>query len=485
MSDIYDDEDEQKQKKSSEFAKLLEDSFRNTKKRLSVGDKVQGEVLSIGKDDVYVSTGTMYDGLVPRKELLDPDGKLTCKVGDSLDLYVTQARGSEIYLSPKPTSMNLAEDIEDAFDKMLPIEGRVAEVCKGGFRVSILGKMAFCPISQIDSKRVEVPEEYIGKKFEFMITQFGERGKNIVVSRRKFLDEQKGLSESAFLEERKSGDLLKGRITRLETFGAFVEIQPGVEGLIHISELSWSRVSHPQDVVSVGQEVDVKLLKTEEKEGRMKISLSLKQAGSEPWKNLPIQIKAGHVVEGKVTRCMKFGAFVEISPGIEGLVPLSEMSYTKRVIRSDELMREGERVSVMIKDIQAIEHRILLSLRDAGGDPWVMVPQNFPVGAIVKGKVDRREPYGLFIQLTEGVVGLLPKSKALEDSQFPFDKLRIGDEVTIQVGELNIDDRKMSLRVPQDAGSEDWKTFQQGASTSFGTLGDQFRHILEKKKGNR
>lgn len=489
MSDSFDNDafdEDQKDPKSSEFARLLEASFKKPQKKLAVGDKIHGEILVVGKEEVFVSTGmmgTMTDGAVPKRELLDADGKFLHKVGDELDLYVVQVRGSEVFLSTKSSSKNLANDLEDAYDMMIPIEGRVAEVCKGGVRVSIKGKLAFCPISQLDLARVETGEEYIGKKFEFMITQFSEGGRNIVVSRRKLLEEQRGVSEEGFAGERKEGEMVTGKVKRIEPFGAFVEVAPGIEGLLHISEMSWSRVADPHEVVTVGQEIQVKILKTESKEGRLKISLSLKQVGPEPWENLPPEIKEGHVVSGKVTRCMKFGAFVEIAPGLEGLIPLSEMSYTKRVIRSDELFKEGERVLVMIKEIQAEAHRISLSLKDAGADPWAMAPQKFPVGAIVSGTVERREAYGLFVQLEDGVTGLLPKSKAMERPEFPFEKLKLGDTVVVQIGELRMEERRISLEVPNDVNRDDWKGYTaQTSSGSFGTLADQFKKALDKKK---
>jgi small subunit ribosomal protein S1 len=471
----------QEKSKSSEFAKMLEDSFKKPQKKLAVGDKVRGEILVLGKEEIFVSTGTMNDGIVSRKDLLDPDGKMNHKVGDVVDLFVTQVRGSEIYLSSKPTSKNLADDLEDAFDMMLPIEGRVVEVCKGGFRVSVKGKLAFCPISQIDQKRVEVPEEYVGKRFEFQITQFSERGRNIVVSRRKLLEEQRGLSEESFLSEHKAGDIVKGKVKRLEKFGAFVEVAPGIEGLAHISELSWSRVGSPDEVVNVGQEVSVKILKMETLEGQSRISLSIKQAGEQPWDQLSTKVQEGQVVEGKVTRCMKFGAFVEIAPGIEGLIPLSEMSYTKRVMRSDELIHEGEKIWVKVKEIHSDDKKILLSLKDAGEDPWALVFQKFPVGAIVKGKVEKREPYGLFVKLEEGIVALLPKSKAMEQPEFAFEKIKVGEEVMVQVAELRLEERRISLGVPKDPGSEDWKNYSPQSTGSFGNLGDQLKKALEKK----
>ena len=481
---IEDFEDEGTEKKSSEFAKMLEDSFKNTKKSLSMGDKITAEVLSIGKDDVYVSTGTMYDGLVPRKDLLDQQGQLTCKVGDHLTLYVTRAKGSEIYLSPRPTAKNLADDLEDAFDMELPVEGRVTEVCKGGFRVSVHGKSAFCPISQMDQQRIENPDVYIGQRFEFRITQFSEGGRNIVVSRRKLLDEQRSLSEGAFLEENHLGTVVRGNVTRLEKFGAFVRLDSGLEGLLHVSELSWSRVNDPSEILRVGQEVFVKVIRAEEKEGHLKIALSLKQAQAEPWAQLPSHLQEGAVVSGKVTRCMKFGAFVELIPGVEGLIPLSEMSYTQRVVRSDELIHEGEMISVKIKEIHSADRKILLSLKDAGADPWALVPQKFPVGAIIKGQIERREPYGLFLKLDEGIVALLPKSKALEESTFAYEKVKLGDEIFVQIAELNLDQRRISLSIPRDPEVGEWKSYTPPSSSGFGTLGDQFRHLLSQKKKN-
>jgi small subunit ribosomal protein S1 len=383
----------------------------------------------------------------------------------------------------------LAEDLEDAFDMMLPLEGRVTETCNGGFRVQILGKTAFCPISQIDLRRVDDANSYVGKKFEFLITQFSERGRNIVVSRKKLLEEQKEASQAAFTEDHKPGDLMKGIVTRLEKFGAFIELAPGLEGLAHISELSWSRLADPAEAVNVGQEVNVKILRIEQgANGRTQISLSVKAAEPEPWLRIPDSLAPGKVVEGKIARCMKFGAFVELIPGIEGLIPLSEMSYTKRVLRAEEIVKEGERVQVMIKEIRPEERRISLSLRDAqGGDPWTMVPVKYAVGTVARGRVERREPYGLFIKLEDGVTGLLPKSKALESPDFPYDKLKLGDEIAVQVAELRLEEKKIALGAPSDPDADAWRSASQtlGGSKSLGTFGDQFKSLFEQGKNKK
>jgi small subunit ribosomal protein S1 len=251
-------------------------------------------------------------------------------------------------------------------------------------------------------------------------------------------------------------------------------------------------VGDPAEVVSVGQDVSVKILKIETNEGKLRIALSIKQSGVAPWDSVSSsgEIIEGQTIEGKVTRCVKFGAFVELKPGIEGLIPMSEMSYTKRVMRSDELFKEGDRITVMINNVDPEGHRISLSFRDAGSDPWALVSQNFPVGAIVQGKVERREPYGLFVKLEEGITALLPKSKAADRPEFPFDKLKVGDMVTVQIGEIRREERRISLDVPKDPGSDDWKGFVAQPSAAdagggFGTLADKLKAAMEPKSGKK
>ena len=397
---------EEKKASSDEFAKLLGESFKKASRKLSVGDKIRGQILVLGHEDVFVSTGTQHDGIIAKRDLLDKEGNCPYKTGDLIELYVTQVRGSDIRLSRKATDKNLADDLEDAFDMMLPVQGRIVEVCKGGVRVNVKGKIAFCPISQIDVKHIETAEEYVGKSYEFRITQFSEGGRNIVVSRRKLLEDERELNTGSFLEENLDGDTVQGRVVRLEKFGAFVELSPGVDGLVHISEMAWSRIGDPSEIVQVGQEVSAKILKRETVNGRVKISLSIKQATPRE----DSQTSSG-------------------TPG-----PGKEDSWGK-----------------------------------------------FTVGQIITGKVNRKELYGLFIQLEPGVTGLLHKSKAIENPEFHFEKLKVGDDVTVQIGEIRKDERRISLDVPRDPGADDWKQHTQ-ATTSFGTLGDQLKAAMAKKK---
>lgn len=393
MRDMFDDDNSGKPK-SDEFAALFERSNQSINKRFSVGDKVSGEVLTVGKEEIFVSIGSIHDGIVLRQDL---DQNAEIRVGDVLSLYVIQAKGSEIRLSSKPTAKNMGEEIEDAFDMMLSVEGKVIEAVKGGFKVQVMGKVAFCPISHMDNVRIENPEEYVGRKYEFRITEFNDRARKFVVSRKVLLAEQRELNSNEF------------------------------------------------------------------------------------WEKIPSEFQVGRVVTGKVVNCASFGAFVEVAPGIQGLIPLGEMSFTKRVVKSDDLVKVGDQVQVLVKDILPEQRKMTLSLKEAGADPWALVPTKFPVGSMVQVKAVRRENFGILCEVSEGIVGLLPKSKAMAVSDFPYDKIKVGDQFEIQVLEIDGAARRMTLGPKNEALDITWKEFSK-SSNSFGTLADQFKTALQPKK---
>lgn len=363
MRDIFGDDDGSN-KKADDFGSLLESSLSEKKQSFETGDRAYGEILSITKDEVFLSLGPGLDGVVPKNELLE-DGVFPFKVGEHLELYVARKNEGLYQLTAKKSGKALAESLEDAFDFGTPVDGRVTEQVNGGYRVDLQGKIAFCPISQIDYRASSDPTDYLNKKFEFVITKFENRGKNIVVSRRKALELNQQDSIADFTSKHKVGQTVAGKITRLEGYGAFVELMPGLEGLIPISELSFSRIGHPQEVVQLGNTVTVKILQMEDRGDQFRISLSKKQADDNPWDEVQNRIQIGSLIKGRVTKCMPFGAFVEVQPGIEGLVPLSEMSATKRVNRSDEVFKAGDTITVLVKSIQPEERRITLSYKDA------------------------------------------------------------------------------------------------------------------------
>ena len=346
--------DEVNRVESEDFSQMFEASMGQAQSKINTGDKVNGEVLLIGRDDISISLEGHRDGFIPKSEFINPDGTLSVNIGDKVSLYVAKASEDLILLTKKPSSKALSETLEDAFDFGTPVEGRVEEVVNGGFRVKIMGKLAFCPISQMDSRHIKNSEEYIGKKFDFIITKFEGGGKNMVISRRKFLEQAQQENLGEFLNTVKVGDVVEGTVTRFESFGAFVELQPGVEALLHVSEISWSHLKHPSEALTMGDRVQAKVLKIEDLGERVRISISRKQVESDPWSNVTQLFREGLVVSGRVTKCMQFGAFVEVHPGIEGLIPLSEMSYQKRVVKSDDIVKPGDSVAVMIKQIQPL-----------------------------------------------------------------------------------------------------------------------------------
>lgn len=360
--DIFGDDVEKKQDEN--FAQMFEQSLGGGKK-LKTGDIFEGEILSIGKTEAFVSTGTPVDGALPTRDLLDKEGKINVKVGDRLQVQVVRQREGEILLKKanQVGSSQEVDSLEDAFDMELPVEGKITEVVKGGVRVSIQGKQAFCPISQIDLVRVEDATKYIGFKGDFLITQFDERGRNLVVSRRKILELQKAEKEGEFLTSAKLGEIYQGTVTRMEKFGAFVRLEEGPEGLVPISEIAWGRIAHPQEVLSLGQKVSVKLLSLEETPDRLRMSFSVKQAGgeSDPWMSVMQNFPVGSIHKGTVEKKENFGVFVNIAPAISGLLPRSKWRDSTDVQKYENL-KKGDQVEVAIDQIQFEEKRLTFGL---------------------------------------------------------------------------------------------------------------------------
>ncbi len=484
MSENFDNENKENEDQS--FAELLESYSSGMKDDLQIGERIKGKIISIGKDSVFMDTGTKVDGSVERVELLDADGNMPFNAGDELELYVVAIDDHEVRLSKAVSGIGGAELLRDAFENAIPVEGKISATCKGGFHVEMFQRRAFCPISQIDVNFTETPEDYVGQTSQFLITQLEEGGRNIIVSRRKLLARAIEKEKEEFFAVLKAGDVFKGRVTRLMPYGAFVELIPGVEGMVHISELSWSRVEKPEEVVSANETVSVKVVAVAdgEKKNQKKISLSMKHVDTDPWDKVTENFVPGTKVSGKVTRCMNFGVFVEIAPGIEGLVHISEMSYLKRVINPADVVKPGETVSVTIKEIDAKARRISLSLRDALGDPRLEVPDKFSVGQVIIGTLEKKEKFGYFISLAPGITGLLPKSKfSAAEKPGLIEQLKAGDPIAVTVEEINPLDRKITL-APGDAKEEGaWKNFAQAETQApVSDLAEKLRLAMESKK---
>lgn len=469
------------------FAEMFEAYSGGEREGLTIGDKVKGKVISIGRESVFLDTGTKVDGVVDLAELLDKNQEVTCKVGDILELYVVSSNGHEIRLSRGLSGQrdSNSDILYDAFRNAMPVDGKVKEECKGGFRIELMGKRAFCPISQIDIKYVEKPAEYVGETFPFVITEYEEDGKNIIVSRRTLLKKEQEEKNKIFMTGLTVGMEIEGRVTKLMPYGAFVELIPGVEGMIHLSEMSWARTEKAEDILQAGDSVTVKILDIQDGKGGkdMKISLSLKQMTGDPWSEVSNKYHVGDKIKGKVTRCVKFGVFVEIVPGLEGLVHISQMSYTKRVLRPEDEVEPGEIVDVVINEIDPEKKRISLSIKDVEGDPWVDIQEKYKIGQAVKGILEKKEKFGYFILLEPGVTGLLPLSviaKAAKPSD--IEKLNNGDTIMVLVTNIDPRERKISLSPTDLMEVEDWKQFADTPKKSMGSLGEKLQKALNKDK---
>ncbi len=372
-----------------------------------------------------------------------------------MELKVVSVRkGIHLSKSIKARGAEALEMLRDAQRDQIPVEGRVAAVNKGGFEIDFSGLRGFCPISQIDLGYCERPEEHLNARYSFRITEIAERGKNIVVSRRALLQEEQEKKAQETLASLQPGMELDGKITRLMDFGAFVDIG-GIEGMVHVSEISRARVKNPSDVLTSGQVVKVKVLKMEpDKRGRLKISLSMKALEPEIW-DQGFAFKEGDVIPGKVIRLMDFGAFVEVAPGLEGLVHVSEISYEK-IPHPSRFLQEGQQVEVLVQRIDLGSHRLSLSIKDAAVKQRLSQSESVTrdVGQVLQGIVEDQKPYGLFVRLPQlgmDVRGLLPMEELLDADKGELKKkFPRGKEIAVEIIALEEDKIRLSQRSMKD-----------------------------------
>lgn len=369
------------------------------------GQMVKGRVVSISASSVFLDLGGKSEGVLEREELLDKDGELTVKLGDSLDARVAEVDGPAgcvLLRRGVAKGADAGEALQGTYEAGIPVEGLVTALNKGGLDVMIAGVRAFCPISQIDARFVEDANHYVGQKYQFKITRIEQgRGKNlnIVLSRRKLLEEENAAQAAVLRETLKEGLIVKGTVTTLKDYGVFVDIG-GIEGMLHISEVGHGRVGHPSEVLSVGQQIDVKVLRIEGAVGNRKeerISLSVKALHESPWEGIATTLKAGQKVRGTVVRLQPFGAFVEIAPGVEGLVHISELGADKRINHPREVVAEGAAVECTILSVDLSQQRISLTLKS--GD---QLPDQADRQAVQEVNAANNKGLGTFADLLKG-----------------------------------------------------------------------------------
>lgn len=473
---------EEMEREEQSFAELLAQSEKVGDRKLSPGEIVSGVVIKISKDMVFVDLGGKSEGLVDLAEFKDEEGKVNIKEGDKVELRVASLKGG-IYLSKglKVHGAQAWELLKEAQQNQIPVEGRVANLIKGGFEVEISGLRAFCPLSQIDLKYCEKPEEHIGARYKFRIVEMKGKGKNILVSRRSLLQEEQEKKAQELIARLQPDMELEGKITKLTSFGAFVDLG-GVEGVIHLSEISHARIKDPAEVLELGQMIKVKVLKIEKnKNGQPKISLSLKALEPEIWAK-GLHFKEGDVISGKVSRLADFGAFVELAPGLEGLVHISEISYQK-IPHPNRLLKEGDKVDVLVLKIDEERKRISLSIRDAAFRDH-SADARLEVGQVLTGIIEDAKRYGLFIklpQLGREVKGFLPWEEILESERTDLKKkFSPGKEMQVEIKEIDEQGKiLLSQKSWQEkAAREEYQKFLgPDKPGSLGTLADVFKRI--------
>jgi small subunit ribosomal protein S1 len=475
------------------FEELLKASSEAPSRRLFPGDKVSGKVLKVGKDTIFVDLGGKSEGIADIQEFLDKEGKLTVKEGDWVEMRVASTK-YEIHLTKgmKVQGANALDVLHEAQQNLIPVEGRVTSVVKGGFEVDLSGLRAFCPLGQIDLRFCERPEEHVGARYPFRIMEIKEKGKNMIISRRVLLEEEQEKKLKETLAKLKPDMECEGRVMKLTDFGAFVDIG-GIEGMVHISEISHARINRPSEIINLGQQVKVKVMKIDEdKEGHPKISLSMKALEPDSWEK-GLGFEEGEIIKGKVSRLTDFGAFIEVAPGVDGLVHVSEISY-ERVSHPSKFLHEGDLIDVLVVGIDHETHRISLSIKEAmikkrmekeGED---LTPVKLEVGQVLKGIVEDSKPYGIFIRLPQfgpKVKGLLPMEELRESGKRDVKKkFPKGEEIQVEIVAIDIQGKiRLSQRVIEEREDrEDFKKFleKDEKDGKLGTLGDVFKNLKVK-----
>jgi small subunit ribosomal protein S1 len=430
------------------FADLLSAFERSHSHKAEPGSRqLEGTVVSVSADQVFLDIGYKAEGVLPRSAF--ENNAEAVKPGDSFPVSVT-GRNTEHYYELSRFKVAQPRDwsaLEAAFAEKLAVVGTVTEVIKGGLSVDI-GVRAFMPASRSGTRDASELEKLVGTEITCRITKLDVTDEDVVVDRRVVLEEQaRGLSE-ARRDAMKEGDTVTGTVRSLVPYGAFIDLG-GIDGLLHVSDISHARVAKPEDVLTVGQELQVRILKIDPE--TRKISLGLKQLQAEPWETAPERYQAGQRITGTVTRLADFGAFVEIEPGVEGLIHISEMSWGKKVRHPSDLLKQGDQVDAVILGIKPEERRISLGLKQTLSDPWGEVQQKFPVGSQIEGPVTKLMNFGAFVEIEPGIEGLVHVSEISAEKRInhPQDVLRTGQIVKAQILAIDPEKRQIKLSMKQ------------------------------------
>ncbi len=436
----------------------MEEAMRQSPMRFAAGEIVKGNIIEVRPKEVLVDIGYKSEGVVPLFEFLEPD---EAKVGDQIDVLIEKLENKEgvVILSHEKAEFKKNwERILSICNEGGRIVGKVKAVVKGGLIVNV-GVEAFVPASQIDLQMPRNLQSYVGNSYEFKVVKLNPERQNIVLSRRELIEQERIERREALLSEMMPGDIRKGTVKNLTEFGAFIDLN-GLDGLLHITDMSWGRIGHPSEMLKVGQELDVVVLDVNKEKAR--VSLGLKQKIANPWDGIEQKFPIGTKVKGKVVNLVPYGAFVELEPGVEGLVHVTELSWTKRIAKAGDVLKEGQELEAIVLGVNRDEQKISLGLRQLENNPWDSVDQRFPVGTHIKGPVRNLTSYGAFVELEEGLDGMVHVSDIswTRKINHPSEFLKKGDAVEAVVLEVDKPNQRIALGMKQ-LGPDPWETIER------------------------
>jgi small subunit ribosomal protein S1 len=442
------------------------------------GELLRGQVVSISGDDAFVSYGGPSEAVMDANELEGLD------VGDMVEGTVVKT-SPEIRISRKLARGKASLDqLRAMFENRVPVEGKVSARNKGGFDVNISGLRAFCPLSQIALGKIDNPDQFVGQAYEFRVTELSDDGRRIVVSRAALLKEAAAARAEETRKAIVPGAELTGTIKTITPFGAFVDLG-GIDGLLHVSEMSRRRVNNPNEVVAVGQQVRVKVIKVEN--GGKRISLSMKDQEPDPWSDVADRYPAGAQFTGRIVRSTDFGLFVEIEPGVDGLVHFSQLPFG--VKQGDPSIAIGTTVTGWVREVDPAKKRLSLSLREiAVSDPWETAQQKYPIGKVIEGVVDHGAAPGIFVQIEPGLTGLIPSSEiSVAPGADPSRAYEPGEKVVVRVMSVDPQRKRISLSVDAAKAAAEREEYVKFMDERDGGEGESamalaFRRAMEKKK---
>ena len=446
-----------------DFAAMFEASLkeRGGDGILKEGEIVKGTVVQVTKDYAIVDIGYKSEGQVPISEFTSPRGEVSVQAGDPVEVLLESREndtGMVVLSKEKADKMRIWDEISAACERDEIVKGTIVGRVKGGLSVDI-GVKAFLPGSQVDIRPVRNLDQYISKEFEFKVIKFNKKRGNIVLSRRVLLEKQREELKKETLKNLKEGAVLKGVVKNLTDYGAFIDLG-GIDGLLHITDMSWGRIGHPSEMFNVGDEVRVVVLKFDPAQER--VSLGLKQIQEDPWHRADEKYPVGTRVSGQVVSITDYGAFIEIEQGVEGLVHVSEMSWTKRLKHPSKMLEVGQEVEAVVLDIDPKAKRIALGMKQIEQNPWTLLEDKYPIGSVIKGQIRNVTDFGIFVGVEEGVDGLVHVSDIswTQRIKHPGEIYKKGDEVEAVVLNIDVENERFSLGIKQ-LQPDPWDTLSE------------------------